>query len=307
MLFAENIKKFCAGNKIPMRKISVIGSHGQTVCHRPESNPPHTLQIGEPSFIAETSQTPVAADFRPADMAAGGQGAPLIPFLDEYLFGDGPAKLLQNIGGIGNISIVGKGIKTIGFDTGPGNCLMDTAVRIATNGRMGFDKNGMLALKGRIDLRKAGTLLQMPFFRKSPPKSLDREDFGIKFIRKNWPGLSIKNLENTIATLNYFTAKSIEISVKKFIKPKASEMVVSGGGALNPALMKNLKTLLSPIKVKSILEYGIHPLAKEPACFALMAYLALKGENNHCPSATGAKGIRILGKIINSAPRKHRQ
>ncbi|MFH1618823.1 MAG: anhydro-N-acetylmuramic acid kinase [bacterium] len=297
-IFSGLVVRFCREEKVSFRRLAVIGSHGQTVCHHPSDNPAHTLQIGEPSFIAEATGVPVVADFRPADVAAGGEGAPLVPFMDEYLFGNGPARILQNIGGIGNLAAIGKGVKTKGFDTGPGNCLMDAAVRQATKGRMTFDRDGELAASGRINFAKVEKFLKMPFFSKRPPKSLDREHFGLKFLFENWRAVGRNNLKDMVATLNWFTARSIETAVKKFAGAGFSEMTVSGGGALNPVLMRNLGRLLAPIKVTNIADCGINPLAKEPACFALLAHLALEGIINHCPSATGARGRRILGKII---------
>lgn len=301
-IFASAARSFCLKNRVPFKKLAAAGSHGQTVCHCPDGNPPSTLQIGEPSFIAETLGVPVVADFRPSDMAAGGQGAPLIPFLDEYLFGSGPARMLQNIGGIGNLSVVGGGVEASGFDTGPGNCLMDAAVRAATGGKLFFDKDGRFARSGRIDFGKVERLLRLPFFSRKPPKSLDRDDFGPGFLLKHWGGVKPSGLADAVATLNYFTAASIELAARKFVKAGAAEMTVSGGGALNPVLMEHLARLLKPVKVSRISEYGIHPLAKEPACFALMAWLALGGKSNHCPGATGARGKRILGKIIMPGP-----
>jgi anhydro-N-acetylmuramic acid kinase len=242
---------------------------------------------------------PVVSDFRPRDMAAGGEGAPLIPFMDEYLFGKGAPRLLQNIGGIGNIAVAGRGIKTFGFDTGPGNCLMDDAVRIYTNGKMAYDKDGKLAAAGTPDTAKVAQWLKTPFFSRKPPKSLDRAEFGPQFLRKHFGALTARNIGDALATLNYFTAASIALAVRRFIAPKCNpaELIISGGGALNPALMKNIAALCSPLKVSRISEHGIGELAKEPACFALLAHLAVNGLPNHCPAATGARGLRILGKI----------
>ncbi|MFA5161717.1 MAG: anhydro-N-acetylmuramic acid kinase [Elusimicrobiales bacterium] len=295
VIFAEKTALFLKEHGIRKSEVEVIGSHGQTVCHYPADNPPHTLQIGEPSFLAELG-IPVVSDFRPRDMAAGGEGAPLVPFLDNYLFGSGRPKLLQNIGGIGNIAIAGRGVKTFGFDTGPGNCLMDDAARIATNGRLAYDRDGKLAAAGTADAEKAEKWLKMPFFRQKPPKSLDRAQFGPQFLSENFGALTRKNICNVMATLNYFTAASISLAAKRFM-PGAGEMIVSGGGALNPVLMSNIGKLLSPVKVSRSSDYGLDELAKEPACFALMAHFAWNRRTNHCPAATGARHPRILGKI----------
>ena len=298
-IFAETTVLFLKEHRIPASQVEVAGSHGQTICHYPQEKPPHTFQLGEPSFIAELTGIPVVSDFRPRDMAAGGEGAPLVPFMDEYLFGGGKPRLLQNIGGIGNVAVAGKGVKTFGFDTGPGNCLMDDAVQQYTKGKMAYDKNGKMAALGKSDIALAGKWLKMPFFAQKPPKSLDRGQFNKAFLLTHFGELTRENIGNTLATLNYFTAASIALAVKRFILPQVQpvEMIVSGGGALNSVLMKNIATLLAPVKVTASSAHGLDELAKEPACFALMAHLAFNGKTNHCPQATGARGKRILGKI----------
>jgi len=296
-LWAGMVKRFCREHGVACKSVSVIGSHGQTVYHQPGVKG-STFQLGEPSFISEATGIPVVADFRPADMAAGGCGAPLIPFMDEYLFGGGRPVALQNIGGVGNIAFVGKGVRTSGFDTGPGNSLMDTAVAALTGGKMAYDSGGRLAAAGKIDYRKVEKLLKFPFFALRPPKSLDRDEFSAGFIRKHFGLLSAKNKYDTLATMNYFTAAAIALAFKKFAPKNTAELIVSGGGALNPVLMLNIAAALPGIAVKSIAELGLDPLAKEPACFALLAWLALNGKINHCPAATGARGPRVLGKLV---------
>ena len=295
-LWAGMVRRFCREHKISYKNIAVIGSHGQTVYHLP-GRQGSTLQIGEPSFIAEETKRPVISDFRPADMAAGGEGAPLIPFMDEYLFGKGRPVALQNIGGVGNIAFVGKGVTTSGFDTGPGNSLMDTAVSLVTGGKLSYDKDGRLAAAGRANRAKVERFLKLPFFALKPPKSLDRDAFAAAFLRTSFGRLNSENIKDALASLNLFTAASIALAFKTYAPAGTGELIVSGGGALNPVLMNNISSELPGIKVKSIAAYGIHPLAKEPACFALLAWLALNGRINHCPSATGARGPRVLGKL----------
>ncbi|MBI4350660.1 MAG: anhydro-N-acetylmuramic acid kinase [Elusimicrobia bacterium] len=301
-LWAGMVRKFCRAHKIAYKNIAAIGSHGQTVWHAP-GRAGHTLQIGEASFIAEETGRPVVCDFRPADMAAGGQGAPLVPFLDEYLYGEGEPVALQNIGGVGNIAFAGKGVRTSGFDTGPGNSLMDTAVQRLSGGRLACDKGGAWAYAGTPDRAKVGELMALPFFRRRPPKSLDRSEFSAAFLEEHFKSLlNARRSRDLLATLNLFTAASVVSAFKKFSPRGTKELIVSGGGALNPALMDNLAALLPPpgVRVRSCAGLGLHPLAKEPACFALLAWLALGGRVNHCPSATGARGPRVLGKIIRS-------
>lgn len=299
-LWAGMVRKFCGACRVPYKSLAVIGSHGQTVWHAP-GRPGHTLQIGEAAFIAEETGRPVVCDFRPADMAAGGEGAPLVPFLDDYLYGRGAPMGFQNIGGVGNIAFAGRGVKTFGFDTGPGNSLMDTAVALLSGGRLAYDKGGAWAAAGAPDLAKVRELLRLPYFERRPPKSLDRGEFSSAFLRKHFkPLLNRRRCRELLATLNAFTAASVALAFNKFSPRGARELIVSGGGALNPALLDNIAALLLPagVRVRSCAELGLHPLAKEPACFALLAWLALLGRVNHCPAATGARGPRVLGKLI---------
>ncbi|MBI4050925.1 MAG: anhydro-N-acetylmuramic acid kinase, partial [Elusimicrobia bacterium] len=277
-LFADSVLKFCRQNRISLKKIFVIGSHGQTVYHGPGDRIPNTLQIGEAAIIVERTGVPVVADFRPRDIAAGGEGAPLVPFLDFFFFGRGPLRAIQNIGGIGNVTVVGGGKVHLAFDTGPGNCLMDLAVQTITKGRISFDREGQWAKKGRVDFDRVEKMLEDPYFARRPPKSLDRSYFGWNFIKKHFREISLQNLAPILATLNFFTARSIERSYRKIILPKFKirEIVVSGGGALNSVLMRNLKNLLHPIPISTSEKFGIPVLAKEPACFALMALYALR-------------------------------
>ncbi len=295
--FARAAKRFLQGRRLRGR-LEVAGSHGQTVIHLPEGRAPSTLQLGEPAFLAEELGVPVVSDFRPRDMAAGGEGAPLIPFFDEFVFGAGPARVLQNIGGIANASLAGRGVETFGFDTGPGNCLMDLAARRLSGGRLAYDRGGALALRGRPDEARARDLLRLPFFSRRPPKSLDRSSFGPGFLARYFPARG-KRPRDLMATATYFTALSIADAYRRFVFPRVRvrEAVLSGGGSLNRALVSYLRRLLHPLPVRIISDFGIAPLAKEPAAMALMAALAIEGRVNHCPKATGARGPRVLGKI----------
>jgi len=300
-IWAEMVMRFFSETGIRPEQVACIASHGQTVWHKPEGPDRSTMQIGEASFIAEATGIPVVCDFRPMDMAAGGEGAPLVPFLDEFMYGDSPTPVaLQNIGGVGNISFTGHGVKTTGFDTGPGNSLMDTAVSMFTSGKLGYDADGAIAARGHADEEKVRHFLEAEYFKRLPPKSLDRSTFSQDFIKRNFPALSESNIADTVATLNLFTAASIALAFRKFAPAGTERIIVSGGGALNPVLMRNIASQLamSGVKTLSSADVGMHPLAKEASCFALMGLLALRGEINHCPSATGASGTRILGKII---------
>jgi len=282
------------------RQVAVIGSHGQTVWHGPDASPPNTLQIAEPAVIAERTGITVAADFRTRDMAAGGQGAPLTPAFDEFLFGRGPLRCLQNIGGIGNVSVAGRGRLWAAFDTGPGNSLIDEAARLGTGGRLQMDRDGRLAARGRAYERLVAVLLKLPFFRRPPPKSLDRGSFGAQFLRRHFGRVTPQRLPDVLATLTLFTARSINDSYRRFVLPRhhVREVVVSGGGALNPVLMRHLRGLLAPIPVTASDRYGLPVMAKEAAAFAWLGLRALQGQPNNCPQATGARGRRILGKVV---------
>ncbi|PIR18747.1 MAG: anhydro-N-acetylmuramic acid kinase, partial [Elusimicrobia bacterium CG11_big_fil_rev_8_21_14_0_20_64_6] len=274
---------------------SVIGSHGQTVWHGPNAVPPNTLQIAEPAVIAERTGVTVVADFRPRDMAAGGEGAPLVPAFDLFLYGHGPLKAVINIGGIANTSILRRGKILSAFDTGPGNALMDEAVRRATKGRRDFDRAGRLAASGTADEKILSRLLSHPYFLRMPPKSLDRTTFGPAFLDRIYPRLTPKNIPDALATLCELTARSLWLAVMENAPGPLSEVVISGGGALNAHLMRRLRALFSPSPVGVT---RIPVMAKEAACFAWLAARALDGMTNNAPSATGARGPRILGKIV---------
>ena len=166
--------------------VAVIGSHGHTVYHGPQGSIPCTLQLGDPQVIAERTGVPVIADFRPRDVAAGGQGAPLVPAFDEHFFGRGQPVALQNLGGIGNVTLVGQGISTVAFDTGPGNCLIDLASRRITRGRHAYDPDGRLARQGRVDQAALRKLMRHPYLRQRPPKSTGPELFNESLIQRVW-------------------------------------------------------------------------------------------------------------------------
>lgn len=274
---------------------SVIGSHGQTVWHGPDATPPNTLQIAEPAVIAERTCVTVVADFRPRDMAAGGQGAPLVPAFDLFLYGRGPLKAVINIGGISNATILGHGKIHAAFDTGPGNVLLDEAVRRATKGRRDFDAGGRIAASGAVDEKLVKRLLSNPYFLKAPPKSLDRSTFGPALLDRIYPRLTAKSLPDALATLCELTARSLWLAVLESSPGPLSGVVVSGGGALNAHLMRRLRALFSPAPVDVT---AIPVMAKEAACFAWLAARALDGKTGNAPAATGARGPRILGKIV---------
>jgi len=282
--------------RMPPKTVAVIGSHGHTVYHGPSDPIPCTLQLGDPSIIAERTGRPVVADFRTRDVAAGGQGAPLVPYFDDEFFGGGPPRALQNIGGIANVTVVGRGRKPLAFDTGPGNGLIDTVVRRASGGRRAFDAGGKRAARGRIDEAAVRRMWAHPYFRRRPPKSTGRELFNDRFLTDAF-GRRWARPQDVLATVTYFTAFSIAESYRRFVPAGLREVIVSGGGAKNRTLMTHLRTLLRPTPVRSIERYGLPAQAKEPVAFAFLALRALQGRINHVPSTTGASGPRILGSL----------
>ncbi len=296
--FARAALAVLAAAHVAPARLEVIGSHGHTVYHGPRDRVPSTLQIGEPAVIAQRTGIPVVANFRPRDLAAGGEGAPLVPYFDEAFFGGGPVRALQNIGGIANVTVVGAGLPTRAFDTGPGNSLIDLVVRRMSRGRLRYDAAGHLALRGRIDHRAVARLWRHPYFRQSPPKSTGRELFNETLLRHAFGAQLSRAPHDVLATVTYFTAYSIAESYRRFLPRRLHEVIVSGGGVHNRTLLQHLGTLLAPTPVHSIARYGIPPQAKEPAAFAFLAWRALHGRCNHLPAATGATTPCVLGALV---------
>jgi anhydro-N-acetylmuramic acid kinase len=308
---AEGVSGVCDESGTKLADIDLIGSHGQTVWHDPPTPDRRgsTLQLGDPATIAERTGVPVVSDFRARDMAAAGQGAPLVPWVDQVLFAvPDTARALQNIGGIGNVTWVpprGSDQPLLAFDTGPGNGLIDAAVELATGGRLTYDKDGVLAAKGRVDEVLLDELLQHPYLEAEPPKSTGRELFGRPFVRRlaeamtpegdaEWMGL--------VATLTELTARTIVRSYERWILPRGiAEVVVSGGGSRNPTLMARLAELLAPLPVRDGSVLGVEPEAKEALAFAMLAWAHVKGIAANAPAATGAEGPRILGSYTPGA------
>ncbi len=294
-LYAQKTLLFLKQFRFKKEDIFAVGMHGQTVYHGPNDAQPNTLQIAEPSFLAEALGRPVVSNFRERDIVSGGEGAPLIPFFDEYLFGKSAPKILLNLGGISNISVVGKGVKTQGFDCGPANTLMDLACEKFLN--IPFDKNGALAMQGKPNFSLIKKLLKQSYFSAKPPKSLDKNQFGKAYLEKYFSAYSAKNIYDLLATLNLFTAAAVADAIERFVPKKLQkEIIVSGGGTYNKTLLLNLQKQTG-IPVKTSSQIGIDPQAKEAAAFAVMAWLTLQRKSNHCPQATGAKKKVILGRI----------
>jgi anhydro-N-acetylmuramic acid kinase len=283
----------------------LIASHGQTVWH--EVEPGHTrstLQLGEPSVIAERLGITTVADFRPRDIAAGGQGAPLASWGDALLFGDEQlSRAVQNIGGIGNVTWVppgGQWEAMLAFDTGPGNALMDHAASRLSQGMLRFDTDGALAASGRADDSLLAELLDNPYFRLQPPKSTGRELFGAQLVDPFIDRCLECNLTtpDILATLTAFTAHSIADQYRRFLPGRPDEVVVGGGGSRNPVLMQLLQELLDPAQIRLHEEFGLPSLGREAVYFALMGYEALHGRPNTVPSGTGASHAVVMGKVV---------
>ncbi len=283
------------------QQIDLIGSHGQTIWHAPNSQPASTLQIGTAAEISELTGVPVISDFRTRDIAAGGQGAPLVPAVDVLLLSHPTfIRAAQNIGGIGNMTYLPPGgIGALAFDTGPGNMLIDSAMRKISGGREAFDRNGAFAAQGHVHGTLLEELLDHPFLQRKPPKSTGREDFGAAFseqihARAHILGLSEADL---MATLTAFSADSIANAYRSFLPHMPAEVIVSGGGARNATLMHMLGTLLAPARLLTSDAIGIPAEAKEALAFAVLAYETWHGRPGNLPAATGAARPVILGSV----------
>jgi anhydro-N-acetylmuramic acid kinase len=312
-LFADAVRQIAVKLSVPLSSIDIVGSHGQTIYHissMKEKNDKavrSTLQIGEPSVIAQEMGVTTVADFRARDIAAGGEGAPLVSYADFVLFGrDGIGRAIQNIGGISNVTFLpadGNINEIIAFDNGPGNMIIDRFAEIITDGRLKYDKNGELASKGKLNQDLLERLCAHPYLSKPPPKSTGREDFGIQFSDDLHKELRQDNIDDydAVATITAFTAKSISDSYKKFILPyyEIDEVILSGGGVRNPVLFQFLEDYIEDIKkISKVDDFGIPSDAKEAVAFAILANETVSGNPGNVPSATGAKESVVLGKII---------
>lgn len=296
--YAEAVRETCRRTRVPLSSLELIGSHGQTVYHESRSN---TLQIGEAAVLAERLGLPVVSDFRPRDIAAGGAGAPLVPFVDYLLFRHARrGRVALNIGGIANLTGIppdGDARDAIAFDTGPGNMVMDALISEFTGGRSHFDRGGRVAARGSVNRKLLKDLLADPHYRAKPPKSAGREQYGTEFIeRLKSSGASLPDL---VATATVLTAATIAAGIERFVRPKmpVDDLIVSGGGAHNPRIMAQLAAYLPGVTLAASDEFGISADAKEAIAFAILAYETWRGRPGNLPSATGARRPVILGKI----------
>jgi anhydro-N-acetylmuramic acid kinase len=311
-LFARAAMRTAKAAGVSLNSVGLIGSHGQTICHHPipvkMGGIPirSTLQIGEPSVIAERTGITTVADFRPRDMAAGGEGAPLTPYLHYILFHNPDrARLVVNIGGISNVTSLPSRSGTrhlLAFDTGPGNMLIDGIVQQRTDGRRMMDRGGEMARKGRVHSGLLAELLRHPFLGRRPPKTTGRETFGSGMIQR--VARRAKKLRmsqwDLLATVTAFTARSIALAYERFILPNGGvdEVVVGGGGTRNPTLMRFLQEYFGPIPVVTFEKFDLDSRALEAMAFALFAYGTVQGDPNNVPSATGAGRAVAMGKIV---------
>lgn len=297
-LYARAIIATCKKHGISLKSLKLIGCHGQTIYHEGQGRIPNTLQIGEAAVIAERTGAPVVSDFRTRDIAAGGQGAPLVPFVDYVLFNSSRRhRVALNIGGIANITVLEGGAaedQVIAFDTGPGNLIIDQLVAIKTGNRFSFDRDGAIAARGTVDTALLNSLLANPYFRARPPKTAGREQYGRTFIETLIA--TGRSLEDLIATATAFTAASIALAIQRFA-PKTEEIIASGGGIHNRQLMGQLSAFLPHCRVASSTEYGIDADAKEAIAFAVLAHRTWHHQTGNLPSATGARRRVVLGKI----------
>jgi anhydro-N-acetylmuramic acid kinase len=285
---------------LSISEVDLIASHGQTVYHQVAPGEVRsTLQIGAPAVIAEHTGCSVVADFRPRDIAAGGQGAPLVPYLDALLFADGRLhRAVQNIGGIANVTYLPPGGVPAAFDTGPGNVLLDEAVRLLSDGRAGFDQDGRMAAQGSVDRELLDEWLAHPFFHRPPPKSTGREQWGPAEARRYVGQARDQGLSDAdiVATLTAFTAWSIAAAYRAYCG-RVDEVIVAGGGVRNLALLALLRDALPGTAVRPIDEFGLDADAKEAVAFALLGYAGLHGWPNNVPAATGAAHPVVLGSL----------
>ncbi|MEW6229036.1 MAG: anhydro-N-acetylmuramic acid kinase [Bacillota bacterium] len=292
--------------------VDLVGSHGQTIYHIPHAetccgvSTMSTLQIGEPAVIAERTGLATVADFRVRDVAAGGQGAPLVPYADWVLFRDPhKTRVVQNIGGIANLTALpaGCGIDDVfAFDTGPGNMVIDGVVSILTGGALSFDEDGKMASSGKVRESMLAWALSHPFFAKEPPKTTGREEFGLQFAQEMAERARAQGVagEDLVATATALTAESIVESYKRWVRPRCriDEVIVSGGGSYNLALLEMLRERLPGVAVVTCEDVGMSSDAKEAIAFAILANDAACGYPTNVPGATGACRRVVLGKIV---------
>ena len=301
-LFGETVIKLLQKSGYSADDVDFISSHGQTVYHIPSEieiggiKTKSTLQIGDISVIAHKTGIMTIGDYRTKDMASKGNGAPLVPFADKILFGTDKNRLIQNIGGISNVTVLSDTCGIFAFDNGPGNMLIDFFVKKLFD--LPFDKNGELACKGKIDEKWLKILLNEPYYKIKPPKTTGRELFNDEYALKMYE-YAPKNKYNVITTITALTANVIANSYNDFIfnKTKVDEVVLGGGGAYNFTLKEYLQYLLPDIKIKTHEDFGIPNKLKEAIAFAYLGYFTILKKPNNIKECTGANSDVVMGKI----------
>jgi anhydro-N-acetylmuramic acid kinase len=318
-LFARAVRRACRRFRLSLKKVDLIGSHGQTVYHQGRPGRlaglrvASTLQLGEPAVIAERTGRPVVANFRPRDIAAGGQGAPLVPLVDYLLYRHpSRGRLILNLGGIANLTVIPAGaslIEVFGFDTGPGNMVIDALAARLGRGRFRFDPDGSLARRGQVVEPVLAELLRHPYFRRRPPKTTGREEFGEHFANQLWQRASRASGRDKLRTATELTVRSIAAALDRFVLPrtKVQEVILGGGGARNRFLVTRLRETLPQLHFLPAEQFGVGEKAKEAFAFAVLAYLSWHGEPANLPRVTGATHPVILGTITPAPPRKERK
>ena len=291
-------------------RVDLVGLSGQTVYHVPRVEPDRgwhtksTLQLGEAAVVAERCNVVTVSDFRQSDIAAGGQGAPLVPFSDHLLYSrPGIARVVVNIGGIANVTYLpadGRPDGVLAFDTGPGNCLMDEAAQAHLSAPR--DDDGTVAASGDVDAAALERLLAEPYFGMQPPKTTGREHFHLRHaMASGWPEGFEGRPQDLLATLSELTARTVASAIRGLTAGQTAEVLVAGGGARNPELMRRLRSHLSTT-VMTFADLGYDDKDRETLAMAVMAYMAVNGEPNVLPSATGAKRAVVAGKVSNPTP-----
>lgn len=309
--FAEAVNELLDRAGVAAGDVRAVGSHGQTIWHEPPGPEGRgaSFQLGDPATLAERTGIDVVSDFRARDVAAGGHGAPLVPFADRLLFAHAERRrALQNLGGMGNVTWLprrGAEEATVAFDTGPGVSLLDAAAEAATAGRLRYDTEGELARRGTVDEALLERLLAHPFFRQEPPRTTGREVFGVPLVeelaaeRGLEPGAEGAGWTDLLATLTALTVRSVADAYRRWVLPLGvDEVILTGGGARNPVVVEGLRDALDPVPVRTGEDaLGLDPDAREAAAFAVMAWAHLVGVPANVPGATGARGERVLGSL----------
>jgi anhydro-N-acetylmuramic acid kinase len=315
--FARAALRACSLFGISPRRVHLIGSHGQTVYHQGTpsrflgARVASTLQIGEPAVIAAHTGITTVGDFRPADMSVGGQGAPLVPFVDYLLYRDARrGRAALNIGGIANVTVIPRDARpgdVFAFDTGPGNMVIDALVRHFSQDRRAYDRNARMARSGRLLPELLASLLSDSYLRRPPPKTAGREQYGAAFLRRiiDWGRLRRARPADLVHTATILTTLSITDALRRWVLPKASlaQLIVAGGGSHNPLIMAQLASALPEIELLPSDALGVPADAKEAFAFALLADQTMHRRPANLPSATGAVRPAILGKICYAPPR----